>query len=207
MTPSLCDRLLLVRGKMTQAEFARKMNVNPNTLRSYERGAAIPNLTFLARLCTEFDVSPKWILLGEGHIYNMQSNEASEGDSYDYRQENEELKKYIKELEIEKEKAIQGYIDVLESTSNARDNVMKALGRSLRVVARGSELINASEKYKTAYRELFSAAIIAKDPAVIDEVAENIVFPLIDDSLTREQVEELKQAALTIAKKEVNLEL
>lgn len=62
---SIGERLLAVRGDVSQAVFAKALGINPNTLRSYERGLAIPNQEVLARICVNFSVSPEWLLLGE----------------------------------------------------------------------------------------------------------------------------------------------
>lgn len=83
MPTPFAERLIQVRGKMPQLEFARRMDKNPNTLRSYERGEAQPNQEFLARLCTEFDVNPRWILLGEGLPYNSDYEPGYEFESED----------------------------------------------------------------------------------------------------------------------------
>lgn len=62
---SIAERILTVRGDMPQASFAKALGINPNTLRSYERGLAIPNQEVLARLCVKFSVNPAWLLLGD----------------------------------------------------------------------------------------------------------------------------------------------
>lgn len=62
---SIAERILTVRGDMPQASFAKALEINPNTLRSYERGLAIPNQEVLARLCVKFSVNPAWLLLGD----------------------------------------------------------------------------------------------------------------------------------------------
>lgn len=49
--------------------FARKLHVNVNTLRAYEKGRALPNFELLERLCVVFSVSATWILTGEGPVY------------------------------------------------------------------------------------------------------------------------------------------
>ena len=65
---TIAERFLLVRGKMKQGEFARALQINPNTLRNYENGRVVPNQAVLARLCVYFSVSPEWLLLGNGHM-------------------------------------------------------------------------------------------------------------------------------------------
>lgn len=63
---TIAERFLLVRGKTKQGDFAKALGINPNTLRNYENGRVLPNQEILERVCTQFSVSPRWLLLGEG---------------------------------------------------------------------------------------------------------------------------------------------
>lgn len=67
--PTIAERLLLVRGKTKQGEFAKLLNINPNTLRNYENGRVTPNQEILERVCVQFSVLPEWLLLGTGPMY------------------------------------------------------------------------------------------------------------------------------------------
>ena len=66
---TIAERLLKLRGKSKQGEFAASLCVNPNTLRSYENGRSLPNQDFLERICVQFSVSPAWLLLGQGPMW------------------------------------------------------------------------------------------------------------------------------------------
>lgn len=63
---TIAERLLTLRGKAKQGEFAKLLGINPNTLRSYENGRSSPNQDFLEQICVQFSVSPEWLLLGRG---------------------------------------------------------------------------------------------------------------------------------------------
>ena len=63
---TIAERMLLLRGKTKQGVFAKLLEINPNTLRSYENGRTSPNQEFLERVCVQFSVSPAWLLLGKG---------------------------------------------------------------------------------------------------------------------------------------------
>ncbi|MDR1946473.1 MAG: helix-turn-helix domain-containing protein [Desulfovibrio sp.] len=54
---------------MKQADFATKIGINPNTLRSYESARAIPNHDVLQKVCVNFSVNPEWLLMGTGPIF------------------------------------------------------------------------------------------------------------------------------------------
>lgn len=63
------ERILLVRGKMKQYEFADILGINANTLRAYENNRAMPNHKILYDICVKFSVSTDWLILGEGPMY------------------------------------------------------------------------------------------------------------------------------------------
>lgn len=67
------ERLLFVRGEMKQGEFAKRLNINPNTLRNYESGRVLPNQDILERVCVQFSVNPTWLLLGIGAEKNEEA--------------------------------------------------------------------------------------------------------------------------------------
>lgn len=61
---SLAERIKQLRGTLTQKEFAAKVGINMNTLRAYEKGRTSPPADAIVRMCTNFDVSADWLLLG-----------------------------------------------------------------------------------------------------------------------------------------------
>lgn len=65
---SIADRLVFLRGSATQAEFADRVGINVNTLRGYEKGRALPGYEVLESLCSKLNVSPNWILTGQGKV-------------------------------------------------------------------------------------------------------------------------------------------
>ena len=65
---SIADRLVFLRGSATQAEFADRVGINVNTLRGYEKGRALPGYEVLESLCSKLNVSPSWILTGQGNV-------------------------------------------------------------------------------------------------------------------------------------------
>ena len=69
------ERLRLVRGSTTQAEFASLNGLPLSTYSRYERGTTTPDLDFLQSLCVKFDVSPAWLLLGVGAMHATSSPE------------------------------------------------------------------------------------------------------------------------------------
>ena len=76
---SLKDRIKMVRGKNTQADFAKMMKIPLSTLGRYERGENKPDLTFLESLSAKFGVSLDWLVLGKGEV---DIQEGLKGNSY-----------------------------------------------------------------------------------------------------------------------------
>lgn len=60
------DRLKLIRGEMTQAQFALENKIPLSTYSRYERGEAAPDLWFIITLCKQRKISMEWLLLGWG---------------------------------------------------------------------------------------------------------------------------------------------
>lgn len=63
---SLAERLKSVRGELSREEFAQAIGVHVNTVGRYERGESEPDISIASKICREFDVSPHWLMLGEG---------------------------------------------------------------------------------------------------------------------------------------------
>lgn len=75
---SIADRLLQIRGKVKQKAFADTLGINANTLRGYESGRVLPNHEFLEKICVQFSVNPKWLLLGTGPMKTGEKNPVKE---------------------------------------------------------------------------------------------------------------------------------
>src|SRR5690242_12763922 len=65
-TTDLSERLRVVCGDFSFAEFARWTGFNHETVRRYVQGESSPSPVFLAVLCDTFGYSPEWLLMGTG---------------------------------------------------------------------------------------------------------------------------------------------
>jgi transcriptional regulator with XRE-family HTH domain len=63
------ERIKLIRGEVSQKEFANSLGVAQNTLGNYERGERRPSVEFLAALVAFSDVNYHWLITGEGQMY------------------------------------------------------------------------------------------------------------------------------------------
>ncbi len=53
----------------TQADFAKRLNINLSSLRNYMMGRSKPDAGVIETLCEEFGVSPDWLILGVGEMF------------------------------------------------------------------------------------------------------------------------------------------
>lgn len=65
-TQSIGERIKLVRGSSSLADFAAKIGVHKSTLIRYEKGESLPDSGVLNRICDEFNINPTWLLTGNG---------------------------------------------------------------------------------------------------------------------------------------------
>lgn len=66
------DRIKLVRGNLTQKEFASRIGIHEGTVQLYE-GGNIPKGDILKRIHTVFHVDINWLLAGEGEPFPEKS--------------------------------------------------------------------------------------------------------------------------------------
>jgi len=67
----LNDRIRAIRKAvdLTQAEFAGRIGIKPNTVTSYETGLRMPSDAIIVSICREFNVSEVWLRTGEGEMF------------------------------------------------------------------------------------------------------------------------------------------
>jgi len=98
-------RKLRLHYDLKQDEMAQKIGINRATLNKWERGASRPQYEELVKLIDTFhEISPQWILLGEGKMISLNNNEELKNEEIRNLIESmkgtiEAQKKYIKLLE------------------------------------------------------------------------------------------------------------
>lgn len=63
---TLAERLRLVRGSLTQEQFAARVGVHKQTIWRYEKTGRDISSDLLAGVCLAFEIEPMWLLLGLG---------------------------------------------------------------------------------------------------------------------------------------------
>ena len=62
----LGERLKLLRGDMSQDEFAKILGVSQPTIGKYEKGSRSPDAAFLQTVCSKLGITADWLILGAG---------------------------------------------------------------------------------------------------------------------------------------------
>lgn len=64
------ERIRAIRGEMSQRDFAEILGVSKGVISNYETGKQNPGSLFLLNLCDYFKIEPRWILKGEGEMFD-----------------------------------------------------------------------------------------------------------------------------------------
>ncbi len=87
-------RLKRAIGEQTIADFARLIDWHPETVRRYLAGDTRPPAEFLAKICQSLDISPDWLLLGNGPMLRRE-RDATALDAASLGQVLEQLQEFI----------------------------------------------------------------------------------------------------------------
>lgn len=63
---SVGSRIKLVRGAMSQEDFADALGVSKAAIGGYERDKQSPGSAVIVSICEKFGVEPRWLLMGDG---------------------------------------------------------------------------------------------------------------------------------------------
>ncbi len=62
-------RAILNEQKITQAEFARRIGIQPSTINMWLKGAREPTEALKRNICSEFHISREWLEFGTGEMH------------------------------------------------------------------------------------------------------------------------------------------
>jgi SOS-response transcriptional repressor LexA len=66
LSEGIGDRIVQVRGKLTQNAFAKTIEIAKITLLRYEKGERIPDAETIARICETHHIDYTWLITGKG---------------------------------------------------------------------------------------------------------------------------------------------
>lgn len=66
---TLGERLALLRGVITQSEFAETIGISQNSLCRYERNQRMPKASIINQVCKVTGASYEWLISGQGEMY------------------------------------------------------------------------------------------------------------------------------------------
>ena len=80
------DRIKTLRGELhlTQAKFAERLRIKPNTISQYESGRNDPTDAVISLICREFNVREEWLRTGSGEMFEETPETALAELSKDY---------------------------------------------------------------------------------------------------------------------------
>ena len=90
---TLGDRIRLARGSMSQAAFAKALDVSKGSLGFYERNENLPNSDVVIKICSITGVNLEWLLLGKESMRGEENTPTSSREA--------ELEAQVAELEKE----------------------------------------------------------------------------------------------------------
>jgi transcriptional regulator with XRE-family HTH domain len=87
------DRLKELRAtlNLSQKNFAKQLGIAASFLSELEKGKTKPGYNFLINLYETFDISPSWVLLGKGSMYQDKKNGLSSNDG-DFGDDSKEIR-------------------------------------------------------------------------------------------------------------------
>jgi len=66
LSEGIGDRIIQVRGKLTQNAFAQSIQIAKITLLRYEKGERVPDAETIARICENHSIDYTWLITGKG---------------------------------------------------------------------------------------------------------------------------------------------
>ncbi|OHD26103.1 MAG: hypothetical protein A2Y38_15555 [Spirochaetes bacterium GWB1_59_5] len=82
----------MIRGDVTQGDFAKKIEVHKNTIGRWEKGEQTPTQEQLCRILGVYpEINPAWLLTGEGPMKGFTAKHMTEADKEKLTRPAEEL--------------------------------------------------------------------------------------------------------------------
>jgi len=121
---SIGERIKEIRAGESQSSFGERFGKNRDTIRRYENEANQPDAAFLEALCRHYNVSPVWLLLGEGQRdYPNNTEETGEGNTVRVRFSFEVKSELIMDFSPEKGLLRKQIIDRLDRLFNSPGDI------------------------------------------------------------------------------------
>lgn len=126
----IVDRLKEIQGEMSVREFARALDVGSSTIHGYLCGRT-PPVEIVVRVCERFNISPWWLMTGEGAKTRKKVAEIERiMDALDKNALAMEMVKLIVEMDEVELRALLGLADYhnsLRKRHDALDGVVRCL--------------------------------------------------------------------------------
>lgn len=141
---SFPENLKTLRGTHSRKDFAAQLGIQPNTLRNYEEGHSLPNFELGMFISRKFNVSPEWLLSGEGPMYREQHAQPAQLPSPDTDAgpcpRCAKLEKELEDLRQEQRKERSKNDDLIQALLKERDRNEEVNATVLRLTQENAEL-------------------------------------------------------------------
>ena len=161
----LAERIRLVRGNMSRADFAKTIGVHLNTVGYYERNQRTPDALVLIKICSKFAIKPEWLLFGEGSVLDESKIEIESAQAGTLCAGQPLAKVVVKSNTRAKSSASQDHSDLYSA-----DTIKMAIKLTEQALIDSNKSINPEKK---------SALILAVCDVLIDGNKENSVDNVI----------------------------
>lgn len=69
------ERIRAIRGKKTQSEFAKSLNVSLSSVQAWEYGLGKPSFAMRKLICATYGINQIWLETGEGEMYEKSASQ------------------------------------------------------------------------------------------------------------------------------------
>jgi transcriptional regulator with XRE-family HTH domain len=123
------DRIKIIRGKLSQKEFAQKIDPKKKSVTEWESGVAMPGAASLESIHRVFGVNINWLLTGEGDRYikleESENRPALQEETLEYQKSTSTLGKAVDMLATVLNSGNQVFIQALMSNLIAFSNAVQ----------------------------------------------------------------------------------
>ena len=147
--------------KMTQDDFARKINISRSNIANIEIGKISLTDRVATDICNSFSVSEEWLRTGEGEIQRETESTlfSAFARQYDLSEKEQHVARYLLSLSSEERQQILRYLDGIARAMNADEDAAASVTDSAANPQRTAPMTNKDIDAEVA---AFRAALVAE---------------------------------------------
>lgn len=149
------ERIKAIRGKQTQLEFAKSLNVSLGSVQGWEYGLGKPSFAMRRLICTTYGINQTWLETGEGEMYVKSASQTLDAITARYNGSptfRAMLDVYAR-LSADDQRAVERYIAQLAEALAAGQNPEQVAPSTWRTTMEESEQHNREHRQDSAQAE------------------------------------------------------